>query len=108
MRFYISGAISRYRGRYDEIERQFGIIDDILTSRGFEVANPWKLAPYDLNKTWLDYMIILIPELLKSDVVVLRRDWILSRGARREFINAVLFNKEIVFERSIYRLGGLH
>jgi len=107
MRFYIAGAISRYKGRYEEIEKQFALIEDILVSHGFEVSNPWKVAPYDPGKTWLDYMRKCIPALMECDSVIARRDWFLSRGARIEVILALFLGLPVYSERSIYRLRGL-
>jgi hypothetical protein len=109
MRGYISGAVSRYvkRGKIAEVKQEFQIIEDILTSRGFETCNPFKACPYDPKLTWLDYMRVDIAELMKCDFVIARRDWLLSKGARIEVLLALLLGLPVYSERSIYRLRGL-
>ena len=109
MKGYISGAVSRYvkRGKIAEVKQSFQLIEDILTSRGFDICNPFKACPYDPKLTWLDYMRVDIAELMKCDFVIARTDWILSRGARIEVILAFFLGLPVYSESSIYRLRGL-
>lgn len=107
MRIYITGAISRYKGQFDRVRDEFQILEDILASRGFEVFNPWKILPYDPDYTWLEYMQEDIPALINCDAVLLRSDWIFSRGARIEYIIAKLLHIPIVTEKNVYKVHKL-
>ena len=111
MKGYISGAVTRYMKRPNglaEVSHAFETIEDVLSSRGFQVCNPFKACPYDPNLTWLDYMRVDIAELMQCDFIVARYDWFLSRGARIEVLLAVLLGISVYSEKSIYNFEGLH
>lgn len=88
---YLVGPMSGYpywnRLAFDLIEQQ-------MTSQGYQVINPVSLGTKD---TWLDYISRNVLYLELSDVVVVLPDWKHSNGSLIEIIVAIKLGKKLIF-----------
>ena len=96
MKAYISGQISGLEPRIVQI--YFAVAEAYLTSKGYKVVNPLKVAPYNPKWTWEQYMIKNIKALFGCDTIYMLFNWEKSRGACIEHEIAVQCKKTIIYE----------
>lgn len=91
-RIYIAGPMS---GLPDYNYPAFNAVAEKLRALGcYEVENPAE-NPAPASDSWLDYMRLAIPQLMKCDEVVLLPGWAKSRGARIEHQLAVSLGLQV-------------
>lgn len=99
MKVYISGKIT---GRdIEEAKAHFERAEKYLlgiTELTYEPVNPFKISPYHPDKTWEDYMIDDIRELLDCTAIYMLQGWGDSQGARIEYAIARELNLLTLFE----------
>lgn len=97
---YLSGPIT---GMLDGNAAAFFNAQYDLSTCNTIVINPVTISKLLEDKSnfppsWLEYMAADIPELIISNEIYMLRGWWKSRGARIEFIIALLFRKRVRFE----------
>lgn len=104
-RVYIAGKIgdgsvnltnAQYQEAYDKFQR----IEKELLNAGFEVRNPMKYVPKDVE-SWADAMRITLPILCQCNAIFLIRDWHDSRGAQIEYFNANIMRHRLVTQEMV-------
>ena len=104
MKYFISGAISRYattpEGRKEVSDKFMGAEFDLITGQiATEVFNPIRLAEkYGWDKDYRFYMDACIKVLLESDAIYMLKGWQLSKGAKLEHTIAEGLGIKIVYE----------
>ena len=96
MKIYISGKISGL-DRQETIDK-FEEASEYLKHCTFEVSNPMEFCEYKDGKTWENYMIECVAELIKCDAIYMLNDWSQSKGARIEYAIAKEMGLKISFE----------
>ena len=95
MKVYISGPISGtddYMERFDRAER-------FLRSMGYDIVNPAaENAKLPEGTSWEIYMGESLKMLCSCDAIYLLRNWMLSKGAKLEYVVAMAMDKEILTE----------
>lgn len=95
MKIYISGPIT---GTADYMER-FAAAEKRLIAKGYEVINPAKVnSTLPSSTSYAQYMDMSLTMLSMCDTIYMLKGWEYSSGARWEFANAVLSDKDISFE----------
>ena len=96
MKIYISGSIS---GRPQSAAKlHFAFASEDIKKMGHEHVNPIEISPFDESKTWKDYMIDDIKQLLYCDAIYMLRGWEMSKGANIEYFIAKELGLKIMFE----------
>lgn len=96
MKVYISGKITGYDIKH--AEALFNESEILLTTKGYDPVNPFKISKTHPDKTWKDYMIDDIRGLFDCDAIYLHRDWGQSKGARIEYQIAKELNFMVMFQ----------
>lgn len=94
MTVYISGSITNI----PDYDQYFQAAENLLLKEGHVPVNPTKISPYDVNKTWEDYMRDDIKALMDCDAIYHLRNWKGSKGARIEHELALILKMEIMYE----------
>lgn len=92
MKVYISGPITNNPDYMDD----FQDAEDLLLKEGHVPVNPTKISPYDVNKTWEDYMRDDIKALMDCDAIYHLQNWDHSLGAQLEHELAVILKMEVL------------
>ena len=97
-RIYISGKITGLN--ISEVNQKFKDAERFLknTYDNIEVVNPVEQVPYEVNKTWEQYMIEDIALLFECDSIFMLNNWEDSKGARIEKSIAQEMGKNIIFQ----------
>ena len=90
MKVYIAGAITNN----PDYNKQFAEAEEILKASGHTVLNPVKNKGF----SYKDYIDMGLCELMKCDGIYLLDGWLNSRGARLEFLYALVTDMVIVEE----------
>ena len=90
MKVYIAGAITNN----PDYNKQFAEAEEILKASGHTVLNPVKNKGF----SYKDYIDMGLCELMKCDGIYLLDGWQNSRGARLEFLYALVTDMVIVEE----------
>ena len=101
MKLYISGRISGLPLQYAQDRFNFGIKDAIIDTKATkeQCVNPFNIKPFFGFKIWLCYMIADLYQLRKCDAIYMLNNWKQSRGAKIEITVAILWGKEIYFQK---------
>ena len=101
MKLYISGRISGLPLQYAQDRFNFGIKDAIIDTKATkeQCVNPFTITPFLGFKIWLCYMISDLYQLRKCDAIYMLNNWRHSRGAKIELAMAILWSKEIYFQK---------
>jgi hypothetical protein len=104
MKYFISGAISRYattpEGREEVTNKFMGAEFDLITGQiPTEVFNPIRLVDeYGWNNDWKFYMGICLNQLIQCDGIYMLSGWEDSRGARIEYAVAQELGLKLIHE----------
>lgn len=90
---YLAGPMT---GLPEQNYPAFNAAADNLRARGHTVLNPAE-NPEPPCKSWLGYMKMAIPMLIKCDTIVFLPGWAESAGALKEYDEALFFKLEIMF-----------
>lgn len=101
MKLYISGRISGLPLQYAQDRFNFGIKDAIIDTKATKekCVNPFNIKPFLGFKIWLCYMIADLYQLRKCDAIYMLNNWKQSRGSKIELAMAILWGKEIYFQK---------
>ena len=94
IRLYLAGPMS---GIKDKNKFLFNKVAIMLRKKGFDVINPWELDANDkVSKTWEQFLIRDLKQLLDCNVIVTLPDWQESRGATLEVFIATQLKKQVI------------
>ena len=82
MKIYIAGKISGQD--LEKAKKKFAKAEKEMRQRGFETVNPLAIQKIHPDKSWGDYMLEDIKQLLRCDAILLLPDWEDSTGAKIE------------------------
>ena len=91
---YISGPMSGIENLNKEA---FDEVEALLTGKGFEVINPYKLDGGDHSKPWLHYIKRDIDYIALCDVLIVLEGWRDSFGAMIEILVASKLGLQIIY-----------
>ena len=92
-RIYISGKItgeSNYKSIFEKAEKE-------LTSKGYDVINPCKVAEYEFF-TYEEFMKMDFLLIEMVDAIYMLKNWKTSKGAKAELRYAEALGKKVYFE----------
>lgn len=95
MKTYISGKITGLSTT--TARRKFNTAETLLQLKGYNPINPMKMHSTH-NKTWEQYMVTDISELLHCDAIYMLKNWGTSKGARIEYAIAKELGLKIMYE----------
>ena len=95
---FISGAITN---DWDNYKEKFAIAEAKLTAMGYYVLNPAWLPQYGFSVE--AYMRIDRAMLMECQAIVLLPDWIISDGAKDEFLAATEAGKVILYYEDLIK-----
>ena len=96
-RIYISGKITGLK--LEDAQRNFQKAEDfILKNTDFIPVNPMKEVPYNPEWEWEDYMDADLELLKTCDAIFMMKNWDDSRGAWKEFHEAILHHLILIIE----------
>jgi hypothetical protein len=104
MKYFISGAISRYattpEGRKEVTDKFMGAEFDLITKQiATEVFNPIRLVDeFGWEEDWKVYMSACLMAIVNCDAIYMLRGWQLSKGAKLEHTIAEELGIKIVYE----------
>jgi hypothetical protein len=98
MRLYVAGRIANENG-YRE---KFATACDEVRTMGHEPVNPCEIDHSCHNRSWEEFMIADIREMLDCDGVYALSDWSNSKGATIEVELAMKLNKVIIYQAQIH------
>lgn len=104
-RVYIAGKVgngsvdltnAEYNSAFDKFQR----VEKMLLNAGFEVRNPMKYVPKDVE-SWEEAMRITLPILCQCNAIYLIHDWNASRGAQIEYFNANIMRHRLITQEMV-------
>ena len=100
-RVYIAGPMTLggtdESGLEDRL-RKFHQVEEYLRARGYEVENPANTPDTDPPRTWREWMVSGINQLMTCDAIYMLPGWSASKGARLEYEIARSFGMELMGE----------
>lgn len=96
---YISGSITK-EADIEVARKNFEAAEMHFKSKGYTVFNPFIICAHleGTGASWIDYMAVCMPYVLKSKAIYMLRNWGISDGARVEYVIAIERRLEILFQ----------